>query len=36
VHELTVRRNNGAGEIDLWHVLQTPVGSILIVRYVTA
>jgi hypothetical protein len=31
VHELTIEGNNGAGEIDLWHILQTPVGSILIV-----
>ena len=30
-HKLTIEGNNGAGEIDLWHVLQTPVGSILIV-----
>jgi Family of unknown function (DUF6786) len=30
-HKLTVEGSNGAGEIDLWHVLQTPVGSILIV-----
>ena len=31
VHQLTVEGNHGAGEIDLWHILQTPVGSILIV-----
>ena len=31
VHELTIEGHNGAGEIDLWHILQTPVGSILIV-----
>jgi hypothetical protein len=31
VHKLTVEGHNGTGEIALWHLLQTPVGSILIV-----
>jgi hypothetical protein len=31
VHTLTVEAYNGVVEIDLWHLLQTPVGSILIV-----
>ena len=30
-HELTIQEETRTGEIDLWHVLQTPVGSILIV-----
>ena len=31
VHDLTIEGFNGAGEIGLWHLLQTPVDSILIV-----
>jgi hypothetical protein len=31
VHELTIQEETRTGEIDLWHLLQTPVGSILIV-----
>jgi hypothetical protein len=31
VHELTIQEETRIGEIDLWHVLQIPVGSILIV-----
>lgn len=31
VHELTIQDRTRSGEIDLWHVLQVPVGSILIV-----
>jgi hypothetical protein len=31
VHELTIQDETKIGEIDLWHVLQVPVGSILIV-----
>jgi Family of unknown function (DUF6786) len=30
-HELTIREETRTGEIDLWHLLQTPVGSVLIV-----
>ncbi len=30
-HQLTIGKDTRAGEIDLWHLLQTPVGSILIV-----
>jgi hypothetical protein len=31
LHELTIQEETRSGEIDLWHVLQVPVGSILIV-----
>lgn len=31
VHELTIQEETRTGEVDLWHILQTPVGSILIV-----
>lgn len=31
VHELTIQAETRTGEIDLWHLLQAPVGSILIV-----
>jgi hypothetical protein len=31
VHELTIQDETRTGEVDLWHVLQMPVGSILIV-----
>ena len=31
VHELAIQAETRSGEIDLWHVLQIPVGSILIV-----
>jgi hypothetical protein len=31
VHELTIQEETRTGEIDLWHVLQIPAGSILIV-----
>ena len=31
VHELTIEEETRTGEIDLWHLLQTPVGSTLIV-----
>jgi len=31
VHELTIQDETRSGEIDLWHVLQVPVGSVLIV-----
>jgi hypothetical protein len=30
-HELTIQEETCAGEVDLWQLLQTPVGSILIV-----
>jgi hypothetical protein len=30
-HELVIREETRTGEIDLWHILQAPVGSILIV-----
>lgn len=30
-HELTIQEETRSGEVDLWHLLQTPVGSILIV-----
>jgi hypothetical protein len=31
VHELTIQEETRTGEIDLWHLLQAPVGSTLIV-----
>ena len=31
VHELTIQEETRTGEIDLWHLLQVPVGSTLIV-----
>ena len=31
VHQLTIQEETRAGEIDLWHLLQIPVGSVLIV-----
>lgn len=31
VHELAIQEETRTGEIDLWHLLQTPVGSVLIV-----
>lgn len=31
VHELSIQEQTRTGEVDLWHLLQTPVGSILIV-----
>ncbi len=30
-HELAIQEETRIGEIDLWHLLQTPVGSVLIV-----
>jgi hypothetical protein len=30
-HELTIQDETRSGEIDLWHLLQTPIGSIVIV-----
>jgi hypothetical protein len=30
-HELTIREETRTGEVDLWHLLQMPAGSILIV-----
>jgi hypothetical protein len=30
-HELTIQEETRTGQIDLWHLLQTPVGSVLIV-----
>ena len=31
VHELTIQEATRTGEVDLWHLLQMPVGSILII-----
>jgi hypothetical protein len=31
IHELTIQEETRTGEVDLWHLMQTPVGSILIV-----
>ena len=31
VHELTIQEETRTGEVDLWHLLQTPVDSVLIV-----